>query len=63
MSIEELNRDQLTQVKQRYYTEKLAEKGEGVSYLELATINELVTDEEIIEAYSGVCFVPDDFGG
>ena len=63
MTIEELTPEQLTQVKQNYYTQKQAEKGEGVSYLELATINELVTDAEIIEHYKGVIFVPDDFGG
>ena len=61
MTINELTREQLTQVKQRYYTEKQAEKGQGVSYGELAQIDELVTDAEIIEEFGGVCFVPDDF--
>lgn len=61
MTINELNREQLTQVKQKYYTEKQAEKGAGVSYGELAQIDELVTDAEIIAQYSGVDFVPDDF--
>lgn len=61
MTINELTPEQLTQVKQRYYTEKQAEKGEGVSWGELAQINELVTDAEIIAEYSGVNFVPDDF--
>lgn len=61
MTINELTPEQLTQVKQRYYTEKQAEKGEGVSWGELAQINELVTDAEIIAEYSGVNFIPDDF--
>ena len=62
MTIKELTRDQLTQVKQRYYTQKIdAEQGAGVSYMELATINELVSDAEIFEAFAGVEFVPDDF--
>lgn len=61
MTIRELTRDQLTQVKQAYYTRKQEERGEGVSYGELMQIDELVTDAEIFEEYSGVSFVPDDF--
>ena len=61
MTIQELNREQLMQVKQNYYTQKQAEAGQGVSYGELATIEELVTDAEIFVAYEGVNFVPDDF--
>lgn len=61
MTIQELTPDQLTQVKQNYYTQKQAEKGEGVSWGELIEINDLVTDAEIFEHYAGVCFVPDDF--
>lgn len=61
MTIKELTPDQLTQVKQRYYTQKQDEKGKGVSYGELAQINDLVSDAEIFEHYEGVYFVPDDF--
>ena len=61
MRIEELTREQLAQVKGRYYTEKQAEKGEGVSYGELVSIDDLVTDAEIFAAFGGVDFVPDDF--
>ena len=61
MIIKELTPEQLTQVKQKYYTDKQAEKGEGVSWGELAQINDLVTDAEIFEHFAGVCFVPDDF--
>ncbi len=61
MTINELTREQLMQGKQNYYTQKQAEAGQGVSYGELATINELVTDAEIYAAYEGVTFPPDDF--
>lgn len=61
MTIEELNKEQLTQVKQNYYTQKQAEKGEGVSYGELSMIDTLVSDSEIFEEYQGVEFVPADF--
>ena len=61
MTIKELTPEQLTQVKQEYYTRKLEEQGQSISYLELATVNELVTDAEIFEAYAGTEFTPGDF--
>lgn len=62
MTIKELTPEQLEQVKQNYYMMQQAEKGEGVSYGELADINNLVTDAEIFEAYANTIFSPDDFG-
>lgn len=62
MTIRELNRGQLLQVKQRYLTLKKDEAGEGVSYGELAEADELITDEEIFEAYSDTEFSEGDFG-
>lgn len=61
MTIHELNREQLIQIKQAYYTRKQEEAGQGVSYQELAEIDALVTDAEIKEAYEGIDFVQDDF--
>lgn len=57
MKVEDLNREQLTELKEHYYIEK----NENVSYGELANINELVSDNEIFEEYSGVYFVEEDF--
>lgn len=57
MKVTELSRDQLTELKERYYTER----NENVSYGELASINELVTDAEIFKEYDCVNFVEDDF--
>lgn len=62
MNVEELNRGQLTFLKQNYYTQKQDEKNKGVSYGELANIDDLVSDEEIYEKYSGTYFVEEDFG-
>lgn len=45
MTLEELNRDQIIQLKQSYYTRKMEDAGQGVSYSELAMIDELVTDQ------------------
>ena len=60
MKVSELNRDQLTQLKARYYDDR---HPDGISWGELANADDLVTDEEIIEAYTGVEFSPDDFTG
>ena len=61
MTVRELNRDQLIELKQAYLTQKLDEQGEGISYGELAEADELVSDAEIFEEYAGTDFVPDDF--
>lgn len=61
MTVHELNRDQLEELKQHYLTEQYDLRGEGISYGELAAADELVSDEEIFAAYEHVDFVPDDF--
>ena len=58
MNVKELNREQLTELKQHYYMFDKFEDEIDVSYYELATINELVTDEEVFEYYAFGC---DDF--
>lgn len=60
MTVMELNREQLTELKQSYYCNEVRE-GEGVSYGELAAIDELVSDEEVFEYFDGYVFVEDDF--
>lgn len=59
MSVRELNKTQLRQLKETYYTEK----HERVSYEELANIDSLVSDEEVFEEYSCTEFVTEDFWG
>ena len=59
LTVDSLTRDQLTQLKQHYYTVKRGEK--GVSYGELAAVDNLVTDAEIFDEYNGVIFSEDDF--
>ena len=58
MTIRELNKEQLEQVKQHYY----CENNERVSWGELVYINDLVSDEEIFDAYENVYFTEEDFG-
>ena len=58
MEVHELNREQLLQLKQRYLCET---QDESVSYGELATADELVTDEQVFNHFAGIDFVEDDF--
>ena len=57
MSVRELNRDQLVQLKQNY----LCEIQHSVSWGELAFADELVSDEKIFAEYAGYSFVEEDF--
>lgn len=59
MNIRDLTREQLIELKQHYY----CDKNVNVSWSELADIDNIVSDEEIFEEYSNVCFVEEDFFG
>lgn len=58
MSVEELPREALQELKQRYYAEKYDEE---LSYGELADIDDIVSDEEVFDEYGGTSFTEDDF--
>ena len=57
MSVRELNRDQLVQLKQNY----LCEIQHSVSWGELACADSLISDETIFAEYAGYFFVEEDF--
>lgn len=57
MTVYELNRDQLQELKARYYQGA----GEDLSYDELANIDNLVSDREVYSYYCNFSFSPDDF--
>lgn len=62
MSVKELTRAQLTQLKGNHLDDLLYEReGRGASYGELAMADELVSDEEVFEAYEGYVFSEEDF--
>lgn len=61
MHVSELNRSQLTELKQSYLMQNNEEVGEGTSYEELARVDRIISDEMIYEAYSGINFTEDDF--
>ena len=58
MSVEELPREALQELKQRYYAEKY---DKDLSYGELADIDDIVSDEEVFDEYGGTSFTEDDF--
>lgn len=57
MTVKELNRDQMVQLKQDY----LVEIRGDVSYGDLADADKLVTDAQMFDYYGGIDFVPEDF--
>lgn len=57
MTVYDLNRDQLQELKVHYYQGA----GEDLSYDELANIDNLVSDEEVYSYYRNYSFSPDDF--
>lgn len=61
MSVEELNRDQLVQLKQNMLMERMDAEGKTPSWGELAEVDSLITDEEVQQEYAGTDFVTDDF--
>lgn len=56
MTIKELSEEQKLELKQNFLT-----KDNDVSYGELASADELVSDEELEEEYGNVEFTDDDF--
>lgn len=61
MTVYELNHDQLSQVKVNYYTNDLDEPNGPLSYGDLIDIDNIVSDDEVYDAYDGVDFTEDDF--
>ena len=58
MTVYDLNRDQLIELKQRYYIENV---NEYPSYGELADVDNLVSDKEVYDEYACVDFTQEDF--
>ena len=60
MTVHELNRDQLVELKQNYLTH-WAYGNDPLDYNVLMDADELIPDETIFEAYEGTIFTEDDF--
>ena len=62
MSVKDLNKEQLQQLKIRYLDELLYKKEKrNISYGEMINIDEIVTDEEVYKEYDIYTFVEEDF--
>lgn len=61
MTVYDLNRDQLEELKQRLIMERNERRGYGTSMNELANADIIVSDEEVYREYAGYDFVDEDF--
>lgn len=61
MTVKELNRDQLIELKQDYLLRKMEKDNKSPSWGELCNIENLVSDQEVFTFYSDFDFVNDDF--
>ena len=61
MKVQELNREQLTELKQDYLLRKMEKDNKSPSFGELCNIDTLVSDQEVFTFYSDFDFVDDDF--
>ena len=59
MSVTDLNRAQLDELKQAYLFERSG--GEPLSWGEIAQASDNVSDEQVFLYYDGICFSEDDF--
>lgn len=62
MTVHELNRNQLNQLKENILVEEMDATGDTPSYRELMESHD-IPDEAVYEKYSGVDFTEDDFFG
>ena len=62
MTINELSKEQIIELKWRYLDEIYQEKtNESISLDEIAEIDNIISDEEILNEYSNYVFSDDDF--
>ena len=61
MTVYDLNREQLEELKQRLIMERNDRRGYGTAMNELANADIIVSDEEVYREYAGYDFVDEDF--
>ena len=61
MNVQELNRDQLIQLKQEMLMERMDVEGDWPSWGELADADSLISDEDVQSQFAGTMFTTDDF--
>lgn len=61
MSVHELNQDQIEFLKREILISELEKQGKQPSWGELAEVNSLVTDKEVLAEYDDTDFCEEDF--
>nr|DAD87552.1 MAG TPA: hypothetical protein [Siphoviridae sp. ctAUQ2] len=61
MTVQELNRDQLVEIKQSMLLERMDAEGDWPSWGEMADADSLISDEDVFEEYANTEFTEDDF--
>ena len=61
MTVQELNRDQLVQLKQDMLIERMDAEGDWPSWGEMADADSLISDEDVQCEFAGTVFTTDDF--
>ena len=61
MTVYDLNREQLAELKQNYLIEVAESEGDSVDYATLSRADDIISDERIYELYADTTFVPEDF--
>ena len=61
MTVYELNREQIIQLKESILIERMNLDGDTPSWFELADVDNIVSDDDVQERYSGTEFYISDF--
>lgn len=61
MTVRELNRDQLNELKEAFVTMEAENNEESVGYGDLIEAHDRISDEEVFEYFDGTIFSNDDF--
>ena len=61
MTVRELNRDQLNELKEAFVTMEAENNKESVGYADLIEAHDRISDEEVFEYFDGTIFSNDDF--
>ncbi|MGN1217957.1 MAG: hypothetical protein ACI4TD_08270 [Phocaeicola sp.] len=61
MTVQELNRDQLIEIKESMLVERMDAEGDWPSWDEIANADSLVSDEDVFEEYANTVFTEADF--
>lgn len=61
MIVQELNRDQIIQLKQGMLMERMEAEGDWPSWGEIADADSLISDDDVQNEFAGTEFTTDDF--